>query len=144
MICTASPITSSIAAASCRERSRWGTMACTLVTRGGGRWRSLRAGSGPAVAAVTPRALRGDVEHADLKRVALRSLRAVELATKPLDAETWPDFARLAEDHHGVWDGCWCLNFHEEGAPLSDHRLIQAAHQGEDSAGLRLELASIP
>ena len=39
------------------------------------------------------------------------------LATKPLDAETWPDFARLAEDHHGVWDGCWCLNFHEEGAP---------------------------
>jgi ribosomal protein S18 acetylase RimI-like enzyme len=50
-------------------------------------------------------------------RVALRSLRAVELATKPLDAETWPDFARLAEDHHGVWDGCWCLNFHEEGAP---------------------------
>jgi GNAT superfamily N-acetyltransferase len=41
----------------------------------------------------------------------------VELATKRLDAETWPDFARLAEDHHGVWDGCWCLNFHEEGTP---------------------------
>jgi len=41
----------------------------------------------------------------------------VELDTKPLDAETWPDFARLAEDHHGVWGGCWCLNFHEEGAP---------------------------
>jgi hypothetical protein len=41
----------------------------------------------------------------------------VELATKPLSVETWPDFARLAEDHHGVWDGCWCLNFHEEGAP---------------------------
>ena len=40
-----------------------------------------------------------------------------QLDTKPLDAETWPDFARLAEDHHGVWDGCWCLNFHEEGAP---------------------------
>jgi GNAT superfamily N-acetyltransferase len=41
----------------------------------------------------------------------------VELATKRLDAETWCDFARLAEDHHGVWDGCWCLGFHEEGAP---------------------------
>jgi ribosomal protein S18 acetylase RimI-like enzyme len=41
----------------------------------------------------------------------------VELTTKPLDADTWPDFARLAEDHHGVWDGCWCLGFHEEGAP---------------------------
>ena len=21
----------------------------------------------------------------------------------------------LAEDHHGVWSGCWCLGFHEEG-----------------------------
>jgi hypothetical protein len=41
----------------------------------------------------------------------------VGLATKPLDAETWPDFARLAEGHGGVWNGCWCLNFHEEGAP---------------------------
>jgi len=41
----------------------------------------------------------------------------MELATKPLSVETWPDFARLVEDHHGVWEGCWCLNFHEEGAP---------------------------
>jgi GNAT superfamily N-acetyltransferase len=49
--------------------------------------------------------------------VALCSLRAVELTTKPLDAETWLDFARLIDDHRGVWDGCWCLNFHEEGAP---------------------------
>jgi GNAT superfamily N-acetyltransferase len=32
-----------------------------------------------------------------------------------LDATTWEDFARLAGDHHGVWDGCWCLGFHEEG-----------------------------
>ncbi len=41
----------------------------------------------------------------------------MELGTKPLDAETWPDFARLVENHHGVWNGCWCLGFHEEGAP---------------------------
>ena len=47
----------------------------------------------------------------------MRGLGAVELATKPLDARTWPDFARLVEDHHGVWGGCWCPNFHEEGAP---------------------------
>jgi GNAT superfamily N-acetyltransferase len=39
----------------------------------------------------------------------------MSLATKPLDVTTWPDFARLAEDHHGVWAGCWCLGFHEEG-----------------------------
>lgn len=45
------------------------------------------------------------------------SLRPVGLTTRPLDGDTWPDFARLAEDHHGVWDGCWCLGFHEEGAP---------------------------
>jgi hypothetical protein len=38
-------------------------------------------------------------------------------ATRPLDASTWDDFARLAEDHHGVWAGCWCLGFHEEGRP---------------------------
>jgi hypothetical protein len=37
------------------------------------------------------------------------------LVTKPLDSTTWPDFAQLAEDHHGVWSGCWCLGFHEEG-----------------------------
>jgi GNAT superfamily N-acetyltransferase len=37
--------------------------------------------------------------------------------TKPLDATTWSDFASLADDHDGVWAGCWCLNFHEEGRP---------------------------
>ena len=39
----------------------------------------------------------------------------VDLLTKPLDAETWADFARLAEDNQGVGSGCWCLSFHEEG-----------------------------
>jgi GNAT superfamily N-acetyltransferase len=34
---------------------------------------------------------------------------------KPLDATTWPDFARLVERHNGVWGGCWCMGFHEEG-----------------------------
>jgi GNAT superfamily N-acetyltransferase len=41
----------------------------------------------------------------------------VALVTKPLDGKTWPDFARLASDHHGVWAGCWCLGFHAEGRP---------------------------
>jgi len=39
------------------------------------------------------------------------------LTTKPLDVSTWSDFAGLAGEHHGVWDGCWCLGFHEEGRP---------------------------
>lgn len=34
---------------------------------------------------------------------------------KPLDADSWPDFARLVEKHHGVWGGCWCMAFHPEG-----------------------------
>lgn len=41
----------------------------------------------------------------------------MSFATRPLDTTTWPDFATLADDHHGVWAGCWCLGFHEEGAP---------------------------
>jgi GNAT superfamily N-acetyltransferase len=35
--------------------------------------------------------------------------------TKPLDRDTWDDFAGLVERHNGVWGGCWCLEFHEEG-----------------------------
>jgi GNAT superfamily N-acetyltransferase len=35
--------------------------------------------------------------------------------TRPLDASTWPDFAALVERHNGVWGGCWCMGFHEEG-----------------------------
>ncbi len=34
------------------------------------------------------------------------------LRTTPLDASTWPDSARLVEDHNGVWGGCWCMAFH--------------------------------
>jgi ribosomal protein S18 acetylase RimI-like enzyme len=34
---------------------------------------------------------------------------------RPLDATTWPDFARLVELHNGVWGGCWCMAFHAEG-----------------------------
>ncbi|MCB0253607.1 MAG: GNAT family N-acetyltransferase [Anaerolineae bacterium] len=38
-----------------------------------------------------------------------------EFVVKPLDANTWSDFARLVEKHNGVWGGCWCMAFHEEG-----------------------------
>ncbi len=39
----------------------------------------------------------------------------MSFTTKPLDADTWPDFARLAEAHHGVWGRCWCMAFHAKG-----------------------------
>ena len=32
--------------------------------------------------------------------------------TKALDADTWPDFARLVEANNGVWGGCWCMWYH--------------------------------
>lgn len=35
--------------------------------------------------------------------------------TKALDKKTWPDFERLAEAHNGVWSGCWCMWYHENG-----------------------------
>ena len=38
-----------------------------------------------------------------------------DFIAKPLDESTWPDFARLVEKHNGVWGGCWCMAFHEEG-----------------------------
>ena len=38
-----------------------------------------------------------------------------DLTVKALDASTWPDFARMVEKHNGVWGGCWCMGFHEEG-----------------------------
>ncbi|MFI5414305.1 MAG: GNAT family N-acetyltransferase [Candidatus Lutacidiplasmatales archaeon] len=36
-----------------------------------------------------------------------------------LSGRTWPDFERVAEKHHGVWGGCWCVSFHlpPRGAP---------------------------
>ena len=37
------------------------------------------------------------------------------LRTRPLDESTWPDFAALVERNNGVWGGCWCMGFHEEG-----------------------------
>jgi hypothetical protein len=29
-----------------------------------------------------------------------------EYSIRPLGAETWDAFARLAENHNGVWGGC--------------------------------------
>jgi hypothetical protein len=34
------------------------------------------------------------------------------LTVRPLDADTWPAFARLVEANNGVWGGCWCMAFH--------------------------------
>jgi GNAT superfamily N-acetyltransferase len=41
---------------------------------------------------------------------------------KLLSPSTWPDFAALVERHNGIWGGCWCLEFHAEGAERSTQR----------------------
>jgi GNAT superfamily N-acetyltransferase len=38
-----------------------------------------------------------------------------QYTTKPLNRETWADFATLVEANNGVWGGCWCIGFHPEG-----------------------------
>jgi GNAT superfamily N-acetyltransferase len=37
------------------------------------------------------------------------------LTSRPLSPETWPEFARLVEAHHGIFGGCWCISFHLTG-----------------------------
>jgi GNAT superfamily N-acetyltransferase len=41
--------------------------------------------------------------------------------TRPLDATTWPAFARTVEANNGVWGGCWCMWYHDKdngGTPV--------------------------
>lgn len=45
-----------------------------------------------------------------------------EFHVQPLQSSTWDDFATLVERHKGVWGGCWCLEFHAEGAQRNDQR----------------------
>lgn len=37
-----------------------------------------------------------------------------------LDADTWPDFARLVDANNGVWGGCWCTWYHGKDAVAED------------------------
>ena len=68
-----------------------------------------------------------------------------DFTVRRLEGTTWPDFADLAERHNGVWSGCWCLNFHEEGAPVicqpEDRRRLKEARvrQGRAHAALVYE-----
>jgi GNAT superfamily N-acetyltransferase len=55
-----------------------------------------------------------------------------DFIVKALNKSTWPDFARLVEKHNGVWGGCWCMGFHEEGLGRS-----YAVHRAEKEARVR-------
>src|SRR5215468_10904938 len=58
--------------------------------------------------------------------------------TKPLNADTWSDFAALAEAHNGVWSGCWCMSFHGwDGGKEAD----AAANRAEKELRVRQDRA---
>ena len=52
-----------------------------------------------------------------------------DFTIKTLSTATWPDFAALAEQHNGVWGGCWCLEFHPEGKERGPHRCDMKKHR---------------
>jgi hypothetical protein len=55
-----------------------------------------------------------------------------QYVTKPLEPETWADFAALVEANNGVWGGCWCMGFHPEGlskdSTVAGNRTAKRAH----------------
>src|SRR3954447_4789906 len=61
----------------------------------------------------------------------------LRLQARPLDETTWPDFARLVERNNGVWGGCWCMGFHEEGVGRKGHTVEgnRAAKEGRVREG---------
>jgi len=54
-----------------------------------------------------------------------------DFTTRPLDAETWPDFAELVEAHNGVWGGCWCMGFHPKGPGWGKSAALNRAEKEE-------------
>lgn len=59
--------------------------------------------------------------------------------TEALTPATWPAFADLVERHHGVWGGCWCVEFHPDGKPRGPHRRAlkeRKVHEGTTHAAL--------
>jgi len=57
----------------------------------------------------------------------------VDFAVRLLTPQTWDAYAALVERHHGVWGGCWCMEFHPDGKARGSHR--QAAKKARVDAG---------
>jgi GNAT superfamily N-acetyltransferase len=61
--------------------------------------------------------------------------------TRPLDESTWDAFAALVEANDGVFGGCWCIGFHQEGtkgstAELNRERKLARVRAGTTHAAL--------
>ncbi len=70
-------------------------------------------------------------------------MTASSLRTVPLDESTWPLFATLLEANNGVFGGCWCIGFHEEGpvgsAQVNHDRKLARVRAGTTHAALVLD-----
>jgi GNAT superfamily N-acetyltransferase len=64
----------------------------------------------------------------------------IDYRTKPLDASTWPDFARVVEANNGVWGGCWCMWYHRKDRDATPAEKREAkerlVHEGRAHAAL--------
>lgn len=53
---------------------------------------------------------------------------------KPLDADTWDNFADLVERNNGIFGGCWCIGYHPEAGTRCDHRAVKEERVRTDRA----------
>jgi GNAT superfamily N-acetyltransferase len=44
----------------------------------------------------------------------IKTIDSNQYTIKPLNIDTWDAYEKLIVKHHGVWGGCWCLNFHDK------------------------------
>ena len=69
----------------------------------------------------------------------LRSAVVPEYTVKALDESTWPAFAALVERNNGIFGGCWCMGFHEDGkgtVPPKRERKLARVRAGTAHAAL--------
>ncbi len=45
----------------------------------------------------------------------MRTSNISPLTSKELSPSTWKDFEALFVKHNGVWGGCWCMFYHQQG-----------------------------
>jgi hypothetical protein len=66
-----------------------------------------------------------------------------ERRVEALDESTWPGFAELVERNNGVFGGCWCMGFHDDGsrndAGLNRERKLARVRAGTTHAALVFE-----
>jgi GNAT superfamily N-acetyltransferase len=62
---------------------------------------------------------------------------------RPLDDSTWSAFAELVERNNGIFGGCWCMGFHDDGsrssAELNRRRKLERVRSGRPAEVPRIK-----